>query len=234
MKRILILICITVLLGDKQGFSQLQIANPTQYRPLLLSDINGIPYSNSLLKKDDIKGSPFLFDFWQPGQVKFVNGKKIDSLPLLFNMETNKLLFWYKQQIMQFADGVKEFTLSANDSHSEKTLFYRCRYPQTDGHNENSLYEVLAETPKLHLLQYTEKKALERRNYGEPVSITYEWGKSFYLYEVATQTMHKIKLRKSSITGALPAFENTINRLCSENNWELKTPEELKLLVSRL
>lgn len=198
----------------------------------VLTDINGVAIY--VEKPENAVGSPMLTDVWSIGNVKFANGKKADSVALKFDLEKQKLLTTNLQQILEYTDEVQEFVFSYVEGSLLTDALFKSGYPETDGHKSSALYRVLAEGPKIQLLQYTKKEAHEVRTYNQPLTINYLETNTLYVYDTLVKTIHKVKCKKSSVTGALSAYEQSIERLCADNNWDLKTVDQLKLLIQQL
>ncbi|MBL7726428.1 MAG: hypothetical protein JNM68_02030 [Dinghuibacter sp.] len=197
-----------------------------------LTDINGLPFPAKTA--EGISGSPWLSEEWNTGSVQFAFGKRADSILLKFNLAHNKVLFRRSNDPYEFVLPVQEFRFSYSDSGTIKTAYYKSGYPDIGKNTGLSFYEMLAEGAKLHLLQYNYRKLTETYVFNGPPVFQYEPYTQLYLYDADTKTMHRIKCRKQSVTGAVPKLAEAINRLCSEKKWTLKNTEELAMLVRAL
>lgn len=196
------------------------------------ADINGkiTPASQG----SDIGGTPLLSEEWNTGTVKFSNGRIAGNVPLKFNIEYNILTFLRDSVAYEFVDNVQEFSFSIEKNKQATTVTYRNGYPAAGKLNPATFYEVVAEGPRVQLLSHTLKRITETFVMNSPPKRQYVNVPSYYLFDSATQRIQKIKLKKSSITDALPGLEKRIEELCGKDNWDLKSEEELRLLVQAL
>lgn len=199
---------------------------------IYLTDVNGkaIPAKNAV----DVEGSPLLSEDWNTGKVKLRDNRRADSIQLKFNMETNKVYFLRENITYEFVDDVQEFSMNVWNSGVPGTVTFRNGYPVSGQQNNTTFFEVLAEGPRVQLLRHTEKKMTESYVYNGPAKLSYTTTTTLYVYDSITQRMNKIKLKRSSITDALAELEKNIGQLCDQHKWELKSIDEIKLLVKEL
>lgn len=203
-----------------------------QPNSIYLTDVTGriVPAKQSV----DVEGSPLLSDEWNAGKVKFRDNRRADSIQLKFNIQANKVLFLRDNTMFEFVDDVQEFTMDMWNDGKMSTVKYRSGYPATGAQDAAAFYEVLAEGTRVQLLKYTEKKILEIAVYNGPAKLQFTETTILYVYDAVTKGLKKIKAKKSSITDALPELERSIDELCKKNKWDLKSIDELKLLVQEL
>lgn len=203
-----------------------------QPNSVYLTDVTGkiVPGKQSA----EVEGSPLLSDEWRSGKVKFRDNRRADSIQLKFNMQTNKVLFLRDNTMFEFVDDVQEFTMDTWNNGKMSTVKYNSGYPATAAQDTATFYEVLAEGTRVQLLRYTEKKITEIPVYSGPPKLQFTEATALYVYDEVTKNLEKVKTKKSSITEALPGLEKFINELCKKNKWELKSIDELKLLVQEL
>lgn len=202
------------------------------YGPLYVTDINGkiIPAN----QPSDVEGTPLLSNDWNLGYVKLDAGKKADSIQLKFNLQSNRLYFLRNEETFEFVDAIREFSFSFKENELVKTVLFRNNYPAIEKNNTASYYEVLAEGPRVQLLRYKERMISEIYVFNRPPRKEYTETSSLYIYDAVTKSIQKVKVKRSSITGALPGLEKSINELCDKNKWDMKSIDELKLLVQAL
>lgn len=185
----------------------------------------------TLLKSQDVQGSPMLSERWSLGSVKFKSGKEFDSLRLQFNLETNKLLFSSQGLTLEFVDTVTESSFEYIENGQQRKVLLKNGYPESDGHNNSSFYAVLVNGPKFQLLQYKAKKALSQYNYNSTSSIVYKEWDELFIYETKTGAMHKVKEKKAAVLNALPGLSTVINEICSQHKLELNNTTEMAALI---
>lgn len=196
-------------------------------------DLNGKPW-NINNPDSRINGSPWLSASWNIGYVKLTNGKRADSVPMNIDLEYNRVVFLVNDIVHEFSSLVQEAVYDYTENGMNKTALFRTGYPEKDGRKTTTLYQVLSEGPKYHLIQYSDKKTIERREYNGPATLHYELSSTLYIYDPKAKTLQKIKNKKSSVVDALPGMEQSIDRLCSEQNLDLKSSEQIALLISKL
>lgn len=199
---------------------------------IYLTDVNGKAIPAKTLV--DVEGSPLLSDDWNPGKVKLRDNRRADSIQLKFNLETNKVYFLRENITYEFVDDVQEFSMNLWNNGVSGTVIFRNGYPASGQQNTATFFEVLAEGPRVHLLKLTEKKLLENYVYNGPAKLSYATNSTLFVYDSVARSINKIKLKKSSVSDALPELERNILQLCNLHKWELKSVDEIKLLVKEL
>lgn len=217
------------------GISQLRplTPNPALIPTTEIFDINGKPW-NINNPEARVNGTPWMCTSWNMGYVKLTDGKRADSVLLNFDMEYNRVVFTINSIVYEFSSMVQEAVFDYTENGITKTAVFRTGYPEKNGHKTTTLYQVLSEGPKYELVQYADKKTMERRSFNTPTTINYELSATLYIYDPAAKTLEKIKTKKSSVIAALPGKEEAIEKICRENNLDLKSIDQLALLVSRL
>lgn len=203
------------------------------FTTIYLTDVTGkvIP----TMQSTDIEGSPLLSDEWNMGSVKFkADNRRADSIQLKFNIPGNTLYFLRDGTTYEFVDDVYEFTMNLSAEGKVQPVVYRNGYPATGKQTTITFYEVLAEGPRVQLLRHTEKLIAETYVYNSPPKKHYDNVSTLYVYDAVAQKISKIKLKRSSVTDALPELEKKIDQLCEQHQWDLKSVEELKQLVLQL
>lgn len=205
----------------------------TMAQPILV-DGNGQPWRVNN-PEGRIDGTPMLAVDWGKGYVLLLNGKRADSIMMNFDLEYQRPMYVQNNVVYEFTDSVKECSFTYTEKGMQKNALFKSGYPAKDRHKVSTLYQVLAEGPKYVLLQYGDKKPTQRQSsFNGPVMVYYELVSELYIYDAAAQTMQKIKNKKSSVLSALPGKTEAIEKICREYSLELKTAEEIALLISKL
>lgn len=199
--------------------------------PVLLNP-NGNFITN--LRSGEVKGSPMLSDEWTTGSVAFTNGTGVDSVLLLFNLETNKLLFRQQGLILEFVDTVKEAILNYVTPAGKNQVVIRSGYPVAEENAASTFYLVLAAGPRFHLLQHRLKKKVEQYSYGSGTGMVYSELNELFIYETSTGAMHRIHEKRSSLLNALPASANAIEHICREQQLKAKNTTEIITIINWL
>lgn len=205
----------------------------TAQRTTEVRDINGQPWHLDNIGPK-VNGTPMLSDYWGTGSVKCVDNKGLDSIQMNIDLEYNRVLFVKDGLTYGFSDQVLECRYTYTEEGKTKETIFRSNYPEAGSHRPATLYEVLGQGPRYQLLRYSSKKTLERREFNGPLTLYYQLSSELFIYDSTTQTMHKIKPKKSSVTDALPDQKAAIEKICIEKGLELRTTEEIAMLVKHL
>lgn len=198
--------------------------------PMFIDDINGRPFSSR--GAEDVEGSPFLFQEWNWGAVKFKSGQYAKDLSLQFNLHRNKLYFQRNGQVLEFVQPVTEFMMGQVIDYDSVAVIYRNGYPVTDKTNEETFFELLADG-KLQLLKYNSKTIRVFKGYNQPEKKTFEDLSELYLFRPDGK-MIKIKKDKESFLQALPEQAAKIEELIGSKKIKMKNESGLARLVFEL
>lgn len=228
----LAVVCTTGTAATAQSISSLAPVLP--HLPTTeIFDLNGKPW-NINNPDSRINGTPWLNANWNTGYVQLTDGKRADSILMNIDLEYNRVVFLVNNIVHEFSSLVQEAVYDYIENGVNKTALFRTGYPEKDGRKTTTLYQVLGEGPKYHLIQYSDKKTMERREYNGPATLYYELSSSLYIYDPTAKTMQKIKNKKSSVIDALPGKKEAIEKICSDNNLDLKSGEQIAMLISKL
>ena len=186
---------------------------------------------------DRTKGTPFLLDGWQRGQVKFGQNQQFSSeLDIAFNMEQDQL-------IIRLSDGQAGYFplvyLHSLKIFSEgDTLYFEAhnlKKTYGDGPAGHKLYSVLHRGENT-LYQYT-RKFLRREKYVENLGMVrrpdiYQELNSYWY--VNGQQVVEVKKNVKALRKAIPQKANTIKKLVKKENINLKESAELGRLFALL
>jgi hypothetical protein len=230
MRKIFCLVIMIVFLTG--GIAQVQrSATNVPISPLFLEDITGKPFT--VTKMADIEGSPYLFEDWNPGTVKFSNGKFSNDVTLKFDVYNNRLFFFRFNVQFEFASPVSEFTImyptSGTDSQS---VHFRNGYPEIGRNNHETYYEVLADG-NIQLLKHRIKsiESFTEYNKGQVKKIMDK--DQLYLF-VPGKKFIALGKDKDAIIEALPEHAEEIKKITESRKLKLKTEKGLTELVLAL
>ncbi len=193
-----------------------------------LNNLNGTAFKEQ--NYTDVKGSPYVVDDWSVGTVLTRKGT-YNNINLKYSELDDQLFFKGKdQEMMQFADQVKEFTLSYKKDDKQLLVHYRNGYTNIAGVNNNTYFEILADG-KFQLLRKATKKVKQEITYGST-----EPNKSFITtvkyYIVTSEKGILIKKDKKSILSVLGDKESQLEVYAKANNIDFKSDEDLAKLIN--
>ena len=190
-----------------------------------------IPYGQLPNDKDQTVQSLFIEQVWSPGQVKFKTNTVL-SLPLIFDVYSNKLYFLQHEQIMEFAEPVTEFSMKLLKKSDTVTVAYRNNYPAIDKNTQETFYEVLVDgnfqllrckAKTIHLYK-DEEVPEEKRDYSKEL---------FYAL-LPGNKMVQLKKDKEFVLKQMPEQAETINTLAATHKLKLKNEAQLVELFQLL
>jgi hypothetical protein len=220
-------ICIQMLKSQNPATAVLPQGPPPM--PIFIEDINGRPFSNKGI--EDIEGSPFLFNDWNPGIVKFRNGRFAKGVGLRFNIYNNQLYFNKDDKQFEFELPVEEFMIRSFKATDSVDVFYRCGFPATEKTTSQTFLEVLADG-KFVLLKYRSKVINSFKPYNQAERKKFDDREQLFVY--AEGHMLKIKKDKESLTEALPQYKAEILSIIEQQKLKLKNESDLEKLFAEL
>jgi hypothetical protein len=191
-----------------------------------LHDINGVPLTQK--KYEDVTGTPFLYEEWSPGTVKFTNGKSYkENLFLKYNAKDDELYFKNKNgDPLLFVDSVSEFVITPPIGIGHH---YRNGYKDVNGYSQNAFFEVVADG-SVQLLKKTKKTILESKAYNSPTTERRFVTVSQY-YLIKSGKAVAVKPDKKSVLSTLNDKQPALEKFIKENNLNLRNDDELAKLV---
>jgi hypothetical protein len=170
-----------------------------------------------------IKGSPFIFDEWLPGEVVTGDGKLHTGMLLKYNIETNLLTFVYnpKEEPLKFAEPVTAFTIFG-----ERRMNFGKNFPKIDGYGKDSYYEVITLGKAMLLKHYRELLKDTRSADLSMTDGTYVQRAAYYIFKDGK--MARFKLNVKTIQEALADKSAQVNSFLLEKNINLENEEDLK------
>jgi hypothetical protein len=187
-------------------------------------DANGNPVANS--KYLHIKGSPFIFDEWLPGEVVTKAGEIHKGMLLKYNIENNLLTFVYdpKDEPLKFAEPITAFTIFA-----EKKMSFANNFPKFEGNGKDSYYEVVAQGKTMLLKHY--KRFLKEMTSSElsKTDAAYVQTATYYIFKKGQMAV--IKPDAKSVQKILADKSTQIDSFLVAKNITFENEEDLKKVV---
>lgn len=181
----------------------------------------------------EVGGSMFLSPDYKPGVVLISNNKKVTDVPVKFNILSNAVMVQKDGMEMRLESFYEvSYDETTNDG-GIRHLRFRQGYPEADNHSSTSVYQVISEGPKVHLLKYMTQKVEDAATLGDYSRKELVTTEQLYLY-VPGGALKKIKSAKKDLTEVLPALSAKIEEIISTNNLKLKNESEISQLVEAL
>ena len=179
----------------------------------------------------EINGSPFLSPEYRQGSVELGQGRIVNNVPVKFNVMNNAMMVMKngEELKLEFFELVS-YDESANDG-SSKHFIFKAGYPEIDGHNDNTIYQVLSMGPKVHLLKFISQKVEDANTLGDYSRREIITTEQLYIY-VPGSGIKKIKKDKQSLVDALPAFSSKITELAGAK--KLKSEADISSIIEQL
>ena len=221
------LLCIQTLKSQNPAASVLPQGPPAL--PMFIEDINGRPYTSKGI--EDIEGTPFLFNEWNLGIVKFRNGRFAKGINLHFNVYNNQLYFKKDEKQLEFELPVQEFMIRNMKDGDSVDVFYRCGFPETEKTGSHTFLEELV-VGNITLLKYRYKIISSFRPYNQPERKKFEDREQLFAF--VDGKMLKFKKEKVSIVEALPQYKEAIFSIVEQKKLKLKNEEDIVKLFLEL
>lgn len=197
-----------------------QFAHQRDYKPILTQD-----YTN-------IEGSAYLYDTWQPGDVKLVNGQSSkERMQLKYNVVDDVVSFKDKEsgEEMVFILPVQEFTLSLTDNDELFTRHFRSGYKGIEGATPANFFEVLS-NGKIQLIKRFNKVIMESQLIGS-ASKTRNFIEKTKYYLVNNGKALPVKNDKKAFLAAFGDKQSQIEDYIKTNKVNFKSDTQLGKLV---
>ena len=190
-----------------------------------------IPYGQLPNDKDQTVQSLFIEQVWSPGQVKFKTNTVL-SLPLIFDVYSNKLYFLQHNQIMEFAEPVTEFSMKLLKKSDTVTVAYRNNYPAVDKNTQETFYEILVDGD--YQLLRCKAKTIHLYKDEEVPEEKRDYSKELFYALLPGNKMVQLKKDKEFVLKQMPGQAETIKTLAAEHKLKLKNEAQLVELFQLL
>lgn len=194
-------------------------------------DITGKNWTQ-LNKYSEVTGSPFLYDDWAPGTVKFADQKQINIKDLKYDLLNDILLFKNeKEEVMEVAEPVLAFTITyAKDSKTVQRTF-RSGFKASNDNTAQSFYEILFDG-QTKLTKRTGKTIVEEKEYNATTATRKLIDKPSYFIVKATNMPIAISKNEKSVLSALEDKTTELKTFIKDNKLNLKNDVDLIKLLT--
>lgn len=190
-----------------------------------------LPDINSLY--EGVKGTPYLTDKWEKGEILFTNGTKIEDIKIRYNIYKDELEFMNSTSGKSFIidrQKVEGFNLIVQD----KTLSFRNFNLKPEKNDDLSFFRILYNGSVTLLRKY--KKEFRRADYrgGYATGKRYDEyidGQDYYFVNYSGN-IEKIRLGKKSVLSVLNNKEAEIKKYAAENSISFSDEEDIVKLLT--
>ena len=182
------------------------------------------------------RGTPYMFEDWQPGSVIMNNGVEIKDLQLNYDLETQNIILKKSNTVVLQLNKapIKNFQVGEGPGLRK---YVKVTPGKAEGEKDIAFYEQL--TNNGILLKKTRKflkKADDKRAYAAGKSYDEYLEESFYFLEnTETGAIQKIKMNNKSILKALgPSDKTVLDEFLQKNDFKVRDEASAIQLVSRL
>ncbi len=181
----------------------------------------------------EINGSPFLTADYQQGAVELGQGKVVTGVPVKFNIFNNAVMVLKNGEELKLEFFELVSYDQADNSGNIKHVMFKAGYPEVDGHDDNSVYQVLSLGPKVHLLKFMSQKVEDAATLGDYSRKEIITTAQLYIYTPGGK-IKKIKNSKQALQDALPELAAKIDEVAAAKKLKLKSENEISVLVEEL
>jgi hypothetical protein len=181
----------------------------------------------TLIVKTDVEGTELLYDKWLPANIQSVNGKVYQGVMVKYNLLEDVAYFLGKGDVtMIFSTPIKQFTIEDKENNVSRT--FRTGFPNFNGYNGNTFYEVLVDGDT-KLLKKQHKKITESRAYNSATLVKKIVDNVSY-FMFANNILTEVKRDKKFFQSFAGSNANTL-MLLNDKSINLKKEEDLIKVV---
>ncbi len=181
----------------------------------------------------EVGGSPFLSNEYKLGTIQVSNEKTVSHVPVKFNIFSNAVMVQRDGEELK----LESFELVTYDEPgkdgSMKHIHFKQGYPEIDNHTGNSVYQVLAFGPKVHLLKFLSQKVEDAPTLGDYSRREIVTSQQLYIY-IPGGEIKKVKAGKQSVVDAIPGMSEKIEAAIKTGDLNLKNESDIIALVNAL
>lgn len=226
-----IVIAALFMLSAVEGQSQTTDSTAVKAEPGTIDELPAKPFRLPALA--EINGSPFLTADYQQGAVELGQGKVVTGVPVKFNIFNNAMMVLKNGEELKLEFFELVSYDQADNSGNIKHVMFKAGYPEVDGHNDNTVYQVLSLGPKVHLLKFMSQKVEDAATLGDYSRKEIVTTQQLYIYTPGGK-IKKIKSSKQALQDALPELAAKIDEVAAAKKLKLKSESEISLLVEEL
>jgi hypothetical protein len=180
----------------------------------------------------EVGGSIFMTPDFNLAVVQLSNGTTVRNVPVKFNIFNNVVVVQRDGQELKLEsfDLIDYIHTSAG---TEKHVLLSQGYPDIDNHSPATIYQVLAKGPKIHLLKFLTQKVEDAPSLGEYSRRELVTSHQLYVYFSGGE-IKKISTGKKAVSEVLSQWSATIEEIVKAKSLNLKSENDLALLVEEL
>jgi hypothetical protein len=175
-------------------------------------------------KDADIKGSPFLFDDWEKGNVLLKTKERVDSVFIKYNLYTDLLQVKVAEQEYQFNIDVWEFLLP--DPMTKEMTLFRSGFSPVPGMSEKSFYQVLYDGKTKFLVKHKKLIGSEMTSTPGVKAKVFEVQKIYFIL-TASGKMEKLRKKNKEILDLLEGKKEELKKMIDSKKIKLVNDEEI-------
>jgi hypothetical protein len=175
----------------------------------------------------DVIGYPFLYEEWQPGEIKILNeNNSYKGLNLKYDLVKDVLLFKSESgEALLFAKVVTDFKIYADNKNPVHYVLLK-----DPKYGISGFYEVLSDG-KAKLLKKPVKKIVEKSEYASANKIrNFESINTFFIQK--NDVLIPVKKDKKSFLSVLADKQVQIEKYADENKLSFKNEEDLSKIIN--
>jgi len=194
-------------------------------------DITGKNWTQ-LNKYSEVIGSPFLYDDWAPGTIKFADQQQIRVENLKYDLYNDVLLFKNeKEEVMEVAEPILEFTITYMKDSKTVQKTFRSGFKASNDNTTQSFYEILFDG-QTKLVKRIGKTIVEEKEYNATTSIRKLVDKPSYFIANTTNMPIAISKNEKSILGAVGDKITELKTFIKDNKLNLKNDGDVVKLLT--
>jgi len=195
-------------------------------------DVKGRPFTSEVNR--EIRGTPMFTDSWGLGNVVFEKGRAVRQIELKFNLVRNEVYFKKEDMVLTFLEPVLEFSFAYDSTGEKKYAYFKRGYPTEGSRTNANFYQVLADGKKVQLVKYVAKIIMEEFSYGTSPTKSYKLVEEYYIYDIRSSQLFRLKKNLSAISKALPEYTKALNQFMAEKGYKFRSEQEMLELVNYL
>lgn len=180
----------------------------------------------------DIGGSVYLTPDYRVATIQLSGGRTVPGIAVKFNVYNNAMVVQRSSGDMKLESFVS-VSYDETTANGTKHMVFKQGYPDADNHSSSSVYQVLAEGPKVHLLKYLTQKVEDAPTLGDYSRRELVTTQQLYIYTPGGE-MKKISTGKKVIAEGLPAFSAAAEEIVKAKGLNLKNESDLVVLIEEL